>query len=37
VGQKIDAYGSPDVNVFRGDRSAQIIIDDVREHADTLL
>lgn len=37
VGTKIDVYGSPDVNVFRGDRSAQIIIDDVREHADTLL
>jgi len=37
VGTKIDVYGSPDVNVFCGDRSAQIIIDDVREHAETLL
>lgn len=31
VGYKIDVYGEPGINEFRGNRSAQIIIDDVRK------
>lgn len=37
IGHKVDFYGTPDINVFRGNRSAQMIIDDVREHAASLL
>lgn len=37
IGHKIDVYGEPGINEFRGNRSAQIIVNDVREHEETLL
>jgi len=37
IGHKIDVYGEPGINEFRGNRSAQMVIDDVREHEGSLL
>lgn len=37
VGHRIDAYGEPGINEFRGNRSPQMILQDVREHNGSLL
>jgi single-stranded-DNA-specific exonuclease len=37
IGHKIDVYGEPGINEFRGNRSAQMVIDDIREHEGSLL
>jgi len=37
IGHKIDVYGEPGINEFRGNRSAQMIINDVREYEGSLL